>query len=476
MTKEQIENEIRNALRYNTETDFVEFKNAQGGFPKSPVKKTLSSFGNRKGGGVIVFGVSEEKDTRELNISGVDNVASLQENITNIAANEMNIVLRLEYFALFLSEKEIFAVYIPECKNQFKPYHIKQLGLPNGAYVRDGNTDRKMTEDEMRNYVRNAQGDDFDSGCAQGVSLDDLSRERIRAFLKKSAEKVARTVDDNEEYYDTLRNIGIVKNYNDRMLPTIAGYLIFAKDDPQNKLSFERYSIRCVRYVGSGVHTEILDSLDIKGTLDKQIDGMQAFILRNIKKSAKIVGTKRVERYEYPQKAIREVVANAVIHRNYRIKETYTQVNIFEDRIEIFNPGNLPPGVTIENIKHAQVSRNEIIAARLKDMDYLEEYGRGIDIVFTEMKKWGLLDPLFKNTSNSFRVILPGTRLSHLNERQLKIWEYLTENGRITRKDAEGLLNEIPQQTISYDLRKMKDVGLLNQVGESKKTFYEPSF
>ena len=192
---------------------------------------------------------------------------------------------------------------------------------------------------------------------------------------------------------------------------------------------------------------------------------MHSFVLRNIKKSAEIVGTKRVEKYEYPEKAIREIVANAVIHRDYRITETYTQINIFEDRIEVFNPGNLPPGVTIENIKDAQVSRNRIIAARLNEMDYLEEYGRGIDIVFTKMSEWGLLPPVFKNTSNSFKVILPGRKLSQLNKRQIIIWQHLMDKRRITRKDVETFIPNVPQATLRSDLAKMRDIGLLRQMG-----------
>ena len=192
---------------------------------------------------------------------------------------------------------------------------------------------------------------------------------------------------------------------------------------------------------------------------------MHSFVLRNIKKSAEIVGTKRVEKYEYPEKAIREIVANAVIHRDYRITETYTQINIFEDRIEVFNPGNLPPGVTVENIKDAQVSRNRIIAARLNEMDYLEEYGRGIDIVFTKMSEWGLLPPVFKNTSNSFKVILPGRKLSQLNKRQIIIWQHLMDKRRITRKDVETFIPNVPQATLRSDLAKMRDIGLLRQMG-----------
>jgi len=222
-----------------------------------------------------------------------------------------------------------------------------------------------------------------------------------------------------------------------------------------------------------------LDSLDIDGTIDNQLDLMHAFILRNIRKTAKIVGTKRVERYEYPEKAIREIVANAVIHRDYRITETYTQISIFEDRIEISNPGNLPAGVTIENIKSAQMSRNKIISNILKDMEYLEEYGRGIDIVFSKMSEWNLLPPIFKNTSNSFKVILPGKKLSSLNERQIKIWSELVETQKITRRSIEeidGVMDDITSQTINNDLRKMKDLGLILQKGESSNTFYVPSF
>jgi len=476
MNKEQVIKEIENAIRSGSETEIVEFKDARGGFPKPKTRRALSAFGNKAGGGLIVFGVAEDEIAGKFDVVGIDDVALFQERMTALSAEDMNAVLRLEYHIFSLSEKQVLAVFVPECKNQFKPYHIKQLGLPNGAFVRDGNTNRPMTENEMRNYVRNAQGDDFDMNCAEDVVLDDLSHDKIIYFLKKSAEKTARDFDVDDKYIGVLENIGVVKQCGDIIRPTIAGHLIFSEKKPQKKLQFSRYIIRCVRYKGSGVHTDILDSLDVDGTLDEQIDGMQAFILRNIKKSAEIVGTKRVERYEYPEKAIREIIANAVIHRDYRITETYTQVNIFEDRIEVFNPGNLPPGVTVENIKKSQVSRNKIIAARLKDLDYLEEYGRGIEIAFTEMKKWGLLNPLFKNTSNSFRVILPGEKLSQLNERQLNIWGYLTENGRITRKGAEALLPDTPQQTISYDLRKLKDIGLIKQIGESKDTFYESNF
>lgn len=471
MDKDQIIKEIKNALSVNSETPLVEFKDARGGFPKSGTRRTLSAFGNKLGG-VIVFGI-EEKSDKTLGVVGNIDMAILQEEMSSLSANEMSEVLRLDYHQFDIDDNKILAVYIPECKNRTKPYYYKKAGLPSGAYVRDGNTDRQMTAEEMRSYVRNAQVDDFDNNCAENLTKDDLSDERIEKFLKMSAKKTGR---DNTINDDVLKNIGVIKKCDEELRPTIAGYLIFAKERPQNKIQFERYKIRCVRYKGSGVASDILDKADIGGTLDEQIDAMQIFVLRNISNSAEIVGTKRVEKYEYPEKAIREIVANAVIHRDYRITETYTQVNVFEDRIEVFNPGNLPPGVTVENIKTAQVSRNRIIAARLNEMDYLEEYGRGIGIVLTKMDEWGLLPPIFKNTSNSFKVILPGKKLSELNERQLKIWEYLVDYQKMTRKEIEVVLPDIPQQTISNDISKMKSIGLIHQEGQSVNTYYEANF
>lgn len=475
MDKQEIQKLIEEAIWYKTETNSVEFKDSRGGLPKS-VWKTISSFSHKPGGGIVVFGIVEDKTNHQVEIIGSDILDSLQEKISDLVNNEMSFAIRPDYHILEISGKTLLAIFVPECPDQFKPCYYKPAGMPNGAYIRDGNTDRKMTDDEMRNLIDNSKKFKFDITAAEEALLEDLSKEKILELLIKSGERTRRQSSLEEIDFELLKNLGIAGNFGGAKKPTLAGFLIFAKEKPQNRQQFSRYVIRCIRYKGSSVASEIIDSLDIKETLDAQIDEMQKFILKNIRKGAEIVGTKRIEKYEYPEKAIREIVANAVIHRDYKITETYAQINIFEDRIEIFNPGCLPPGVTIENIKNAQVSRNEIIAARLKELDYLEEYGRGIDIVFTEMKKWNLLPPIFKNTSNSFKVILLGEKLSKLNERQIKIWEYLVENKTITAKECENLFEHISRKTINFDFKKMQDIGLLHSMGQSKATYYEPNF
>ncbi len=475
MDKREIKKLVEEAIKYASETPGIEFKDGRGGLPRK-MWETVSSFSHRPGGGIIVFGIIEKRDSKTVEILGVDNLSILQEKMSDLTSNEMSTTIRPDYHILEIEGKNILTVYIPECPDQFKPCYYKPAGMPNGACIRDGNTDRKMTDEEMRQLIENSKKLKFDTQQAEGTALEDLSKEKILDLLVKSGQRAKRDVSLSDINFELLKNLGIADEFNGAKFPTVAGYLIFSKERPQNKQNFSRYVVRCVKYKGSNVASDIIDSTDIDGTLDTQIDDIQKFILRNIKKSAKIVGTKREERYEYPEKATRELVANAIIHRDYKITETYTQVNLFEDRIEIFNPGSLPPGVTVENIKDAQVSRNEIIAARLKELDYLEEYGRGIDIVFTTMKEWKLLPPIFKNTSNSFRVVLMGQELSKLNERQVKIWNYLVENKRITAKECERIMPDVPRQTINYDLKKMQEMSLLHLVGESRKSYYEANF
>jgi len=475
MNKDEARKLINEAFRYQSETSSVEFKDARGGLPKG-MWKSVSAFSHRPGGGIVVFGVVEDKNEHKLSVLGSEIIDNLQEKIGDLTNNEMSFVIRPEYYLLEKENKNLLAVYIPECPNQFKPCYYKSGGIPDGAYIRDGNTSRKITDEEMRNFIENSKKLKFDMTVAEGTSIEDLSNDKILELLVKSGKRTKRETFSENISFELLKNLGIADIFNSLQLPTIAGFLIFSKNKPQEKQNFSRYVVRCVKYKGSNVATDIIDNIDIDGTLDCQIDDMQKFILRNIRMGAEIIGTKRVERYEYPEKAIREIIANAVIHRNYKITETYTQVNVFEDRIEVLNPGCLPPGVTIENIKDAQVSRNEIIAARLKELDYLEEYGRGIDIVFNKMREWRLLPPIFKNSTNSFKVILMGEKLSKLNNRQVKIWEYLVENKRITAKECENILPDTPRQTINYDLSKMRKMGLLHSVGESIGTYYEANF
>ncbi|NCN82750.1 MAG: hypothetical protein GW947_02170 [Candidatus Pacebacteria bacterium] len=472
---EQLVALIKKARHHKTETDNVEFKDARGGFPSS-CWKSISSFSHKPGGGIIVFGIYEDRDSGKIEIVGGLDLAFLQEKIVSFLNEVMQNHGIYSLRIVELDKKELLVLCVSETNEERKPCFNKRLGLPRGACIREGNVDRVITDEEMRAFIRNSDIFKFDKTQASQASIDLLDVGKIKELLIKSAEKAKRKFVDSAPTNKVMKNLGVIDNFNGNYFPTVGGFLIFSNVQPQTLLPFSRYVVRCVRYAGFSVSTPILDKQDILGTLDEQIDLIHQFILRNISLRAEIIGSKRVEKYEYPPEAIRELVANAVIHRDYLITETYTQINIFSNRIEISNPGNLPPGITIENLRDSQFSRNEIIASLLKDLDYLEEYGRGINIVLSRMEEWSLLEPIFKNAANSFKVVLLGDTFSHLNERQIKIWHFLQENPTITAKECVKLSPSASRPTINKDLQGLVQVQLIKLRGAASGTYYEPGF
>ena len=161
MDKQEIQKLIEEAIKYKTETNSVEFKDARGGLPKS-TWKSISAFSHKPGGGIIVFGITEDKDKHEIKITGTGILDNLQEKIGDLVNNEMSFIIRPTYHILEIEERTLLAVFIPECPDQFKPCYYNPAGMTNGAYIRDGNTDRKMTDDEMRNLIDNSKKFKFD--------------------------------------------------------------------------------------------------------------------------------------------------------------------------------------------------------------------------------------------------------------------------------------------------------------------------
>lgn len=470
MTKEEVIEKIKYGIEIASELSDLEFKKASDSIPND-IWRTISAFSNRRGGGLVVFGIDQSTNS----ITGCNNLDLMQTKLTEYFNDKMSFVLRPEYHVIDFDEKIILAVYIPECPKDYMPCYFKPVGLPNGSYIRDGNTSRKITDNEFRTYIATSKEFQFDRSEAREANLEEIDIQKVTKLLEQSELELQRGA-RHDVSNTVLENLGIIGYFDSEFKPTVGGYLIFSKNNPQIKIPYDRYVVRCVRYSGSDPSSTIIDAADIKGTLDVLIDESYKFVLKNISKQAVIVGTRREERYEYPEDAIRELIANAIIHRDYKIIETYNQIRVFRDRIEIVNPGSLPPGVTIENIKEAQFSRNSMIAARLKDMRYLEEYGRGIDIVFRKMREWFLPVPLFRNSVNSFKAVLLGEVYHDINDRQIKLIDMLFLKNRLTIQDCQKILKETPRATINNDLKKLRELGILLVNGASVNTFYTLAF
>lgn len=474
LTESELIKLFTEAIQRQSESENVEFKDARGGIP-SDLWKPISAFSNSPGGGIIFFGIVENQITKNFSIPGQIDLATLQSKIVTLIQQKMKNVGLYSLKIFKYESKDILALLISECPQEQKPCYFIDLGMPRGAYIRVGNSNRQITEEELRSFLRYSPEYKYDRVPVE-ATFEMLSVNKIKQYLAKSAKRTGRLFNEDLPFEKILKNVGVVIEKKNVYLPTLAGYMIFAKDIPQKLEDLSRYTVRCVRYAGLSPSSAIIDQQDILGTVDQQIDESQKFILRNIAFKAQIIGTKRVERYEYPENALREVLANALIHRDYIVTGTYIHVNIFADRIEVSNPGTLPPGVTIENLKESQFSRNEIIANLMRGLDYMEEFGRGIDLIYARMREWQLVEPLFKNKSNMFKVTLLGEKFKELNERQIKIWHYLQDNNQITASIAHELFPKISRASINNDLKRLVELELINIKGYSNNTFYEPRY
>lgn len=159
-----------------------------------------------------------------------------------------------------------------------------------------------------------------------------------------------------------LKDLGIQSNNT----KTVAGCLLF-HDNPQDIPELSHAYIKAARFKETRKGF-FLDQTEMEGCLPDQIDDAVKFVLKNIRLSGTIEGSKRIERYEYPPDIIREAIVNAVIHRDYSISGACILLAVYDDRLEVTSPGGLAGQVTVENIQDRQYNRNPIIAKRMFEM------------------------------------------------------------------------------------------------------------
>jgi ATP-dependent DNA helicase RecG len=181
-----------------------------------------------------------------------------------------------------------------------------------------------------------------------------------------------------------------------------------------------------------------LDMKVLRGNVIEQIDEAGKFVMNHIRLGAEIKGFKREEKWEYPLSAVREAITNAIYHRNY-FSTANTHVSIFDDRIEIWNHGGLPPELSIEDLKksHKSIPRNPLIANALFLIKYIERWGTGTQRIVEDAIAQGLPEPEFNETSGGFEVVFRKAEalLEEFNKRQKEVWGYLREKETITRAE-----------------------------------------
>ena len=444
------------------ESETVEFKKSAS--ESKEIIKTISAFANTKGGRIFI-GISNSGKVISVEI-GKDTIERLVNQITQNTDPKIHPHITTDK----INDKQVIIVKVKESSDHL----VLAFGRP---YKRVGKSTLRMSKDEYERLILEKHKDKlyFDSQICKEATLADIDKEKIRWFLKKAKAERNLDIDYTASPPEALKRLNLLIDNK----PTNTAILMFGKN-PQR--FFIQSEIRCARFKGIKAVKPFIDMKVINGSIYEQIDQAEKFILFNIKKAAWIEPGKieRQEKWEYPPDAIREAIINAIAHRDYN-SPANVHISIFDDRIEIWNPGKLPPPLTPKNLKeeHKSIPVNPSLANLLFLIKYIERWGTGTNDIIKWCREEDLPEPIFKEVTGGFAVVLRKFQIPEnlesleLNERQKKAIEYLKIHKKITNREYQNLCPDVNRETLRKDLNGLINKKAIIRKGEKKGIYYE---
>lgn len=421
-------------IKQKAEGQTLEVKAAHVDCPKR-LYDTLSSFSNQDMGGIILFGFNEHTDFDPV---GVYDLQDLQKKVTE-QCNQMEPPVRAVFTTAEIDGMPICAAEIPGLDLSERPCYYKGAGRVDGAYVRVGDADLKMTDYELYSFEAFRKHLHDDERPIERASLGMLDMDALKEYVRKKRierPKFARLNDEQAYEMLQLTRDGV---------PTLAGIMNFGLY-PQGYLP--QLAITAIVVPGTQIgdvaddDARFIDNKRIEGTLTDMLEEAMAFCMRNMKTRTIIdLNTgKHVNKTEYPRGAIREAILNALIHRDYshHTEGTPIQINFFTDRLEIHSPGSLYGRMTVEQLGIARLDqRNPALAVMAETLLGAENRYSGIPTIRREMAEYGLPEPVFQNRRNEFVVILYNQAVVSVEETKQNEGDTLLVFCRIPRSRQE---------------------------------------
>ena len=427
------------------------------------IGETLSAFSNTCSG-IILIGISDSGK-----IIGVSIGKNTIEEIVNYIKRSTDPQIYPSIKVEKLEGKEIILVEVLESKE--KPVFFKRH-----AYKRVGKTNLELSSSEIRRLVKESgERVYWDEQICREASSEDIDWNFVKDFFIPKYESLTKReiVGDDKELLEAL---GCIKEEK----PRNAAILLFGKE-PQK--FFRNSYIALARYKGDVESTERLDYKEFTGNLFQQIDACDKYIKERIAIMSRLhpMNVEREDIPEYPLFSIRELIVNAVCHRDYSDQGSKVIIKMFNNYITYYNPGGLPEGITPKNILKMQKSRNPIIARVLAKIKYIEELGEGWNKIVKEFKIHPLRPkmPELEDFKNAVLVTIHKAVLdiferfkNKLNERQIKLIKYLQMNEFVTSAEHAKMFG-ITDRQAREDLSKMVLLNLLIKEGKARLTKYK---
>jgi len=431
------------------ETNTVEFKE----IPNKAFYKTISAFANTKGG-IILLGVDKNSS-----LVGIELSTRFLEDLTNRIVNKLSVYPDIE--TIDIEGKRVITISV---------VHSGYLVSYEGRYYeRIGNTTREMNPEKLRTLL--LRGKPWDS-ITTDISLEEIDSDSVKNFIRLAVNNNRLTnISLNEPLEVILEKLELLVNGK----LTNGAVLLFGKNSQKHFINL------CIRIGRFKTETTIIDDKWVKGNLFQQFEETIKIIKQFISIRYEIKGIERKDIWDYPITAIREALLNALTHRDYFNIANFIVVKVYDNHIWFSNPGGLPEGITIEQLKkpHQSYLRNPLIAKVFYLAGFIEQYGSGTVRMVNWMKEAGLPEPEYKEEMGGFSVYFHKDiyteeylRKKGLNERQIKAVMYVKKKGKITNKEYQDLC-KVQKRQSTDDLKILENNEILNRIGiTGKGTYY----
>jgi ATP-dependent DNA helicase RecG len=364
----------------------LEFKSY---LPKNAdLAKTVVAFAN-DAGGEIFLGVDDEGG-----VTGLDenDLPKIEEEVSSLIYDRCYPAILPEI--TFLSSGDKHVIRIKVFSGSTPPYYLKSEGKMKGTYIRVGSTNRLADKEIIQELERKRRNISFDGETVLEKEAKYLD---LRAFKKTFNDKTG-----EDCTLQALRKLSLVKKEQGKDYPVNA--LVLLSDDELRDELFPNAKIECARFKGTG-SDEFIDRKSITGGIAAQAEEAYKFVLRNINNRGKVEGVYTISRWEYPVKAIREIIRNAVVHRQYSLTGMSIKIAIYDDMVEVTSPGLLPPSIDYSAMESRQSdARNKILAPVFKKLGIIDQWGNGLKLVAEEMKKYPEIEFRWQEVGLSFQV------------------------------------------------------------------------
>lgn len=432
------------------ESQSVEFKSSFN----IELIETLVAFANTKGG-IVLLGVNDNGQ-----IQGVTpNTETLQSWINEVKTKTSPGLIPDIQIIDF--EGKIVAVFL------IQEYPVKPVASRGKYFKRVANSNHLLSVSEVVKLHLQSFNTSWDYHLNDHFKIEDLSLEKAQQAIDKINQTGTKIFDDPLTFLiknDLIRGEKI----------TNAAYLLFTNRDT---------IITTIELGRFQTETVIKDTARTKSDILNQVDQVIDFVKKHINKEIIITGQpQNIQKWQYPLEAIREIVINMIIHRDYR-SSSDSIIKIFNDRIEFYNPGRLPDSIAIEDLftnNYKSTPRNKQIADFCKSIGLIEKYGSGIRRIIDYFVQEKLPIPEFRNISEGFMVTVFTTEktwkvtdkvtnkvTNKVTDNQALIIRFIDENPGISTNQLSDKIG-ISQRKIKENISKLKSAGLIKRIGPAK--------